>query len=58
MNVEPLPVDDALAFYDNALYGIYNNMVHELFPDSLDMDAESWDALVPCGEAINPKRET
>jgi hypothetical protein len=47
MNTELLPVDDASTFYNEASYGMYNDMVHELFPDSPDVDAESSDALVP-----------
>jgi hypothetical protein len=47
MNAEPLPVDNASTFYYEASYGMYNDMVHELFPDSLDVDAESSNALMP-----------
>jgi hypothetical protein len=50
-------VDNALIFYNNVLYGIYNNMVHELFPDLLDVDTESSDALVPIVRLLSPKEK-
>lgn len=46
MNMKPLPVNNALIFYYKALYGIYNNIVYKLFPDSLDVDTESLATLV------------
>jgi hypothetical protein len=52
---EPLPLDNPLTFYNDASYGMYYNMVHELFPDSPDVEAESSDALVPVVRA-SPKR--
>jgi hypothetical protein len=55
MNAQPLPVDDASTFYYEASYGMYNDMVHELFPDSPDVDAESSDALVPVVRPSSPK---
>jgi len=55
MNTEPLPIDNILIFYYEALYGIYNNMVYKLFPDSLDVDTESSDILVPIVRLLSPK---
>jgi hypothetical protein len=57
MNAEPLPVDDASTFYNDASCGMYNDMVHELFPDSPDVDAESSDALVPVVRPSRPKEK-
>jgi hypothetical protein len=57
MNAEPLLVDDASTFYYKASYGMYDDMVYELFPDSLDVDAESSGCLGTCSEAIKPERK-
>jgi hypothetical protein len=57
MNAEPRRVDDASTFYYEASYGMYNDMVHELFPDSPDVDAESSDALVPVVRPSSPKEK-
>jgi hypothetical protein len=57
MNAEPLPVDDALTFYYKASYGMYNDIIHEIFPDSPDVDAESSDALVPMVRPSSPKEK-
>jgi hypothetical protein len=57
MNAEPLLVDDALTFYNDALYRMYNDMVYELFPDSLDVDAESSNALVLVVRLSSPKEK-
>lgn len=50
-------MDDASIFYYEASYGIYNDMVHELFPDSPDVDAESSDCLVPVVRPSSPKEK-
>ncbi len=57
MNAEPLPVDNALIFYYEALYRMYNDMVYKLFPDLLDVNAESLDALVPIVRLLSPKEK-
>jgi hypothetical protein len=46
MHKEPLPLDDLLTFYNDASYGMYNNIVYKLFPDSPDVEAKSSDALM------------
>jgi hypothetical protein len=56
MNAELLPVE-ALTVYNDASYGIYNNIVHKLFPDSPDVDAASSDALVPVVRSSSPKEK-
>jgi hypothetical protein len=57
MNAEPLPVDDALIFYHEESYGMYNDIVHELFPDSPNVDAESSDVLVLVVRPSSPKEK-
>ena len=57
MNTEPLPVDNASIFYNEASYGIYNDIVYELFPDSPDVDTESSDTLVPIVRLLSPKEK-
>ena len=47
INTELLPINNALIFYNNTSYGIYNNIVYKLFPDSLDVNTKSSDTLVP-----------
>jgi hypothetical protein len=52
MHEEPLPLDDPSIFYNDASYGMYNDMVHE--PDSPDVEAESSDALVSLSQTGLP----
>jgi hypothetical protein len=57
-NVSPVEgIDDVLIFYYETSYGIYNDMVHVLFPDSPDVDAESSDALVLVVRPSSPKEK-
>jgi hypothetical protein len=56
MNEAPLPLEDLSIFYNDASYGMYNGMVHELFPDS-DVEAESSDALVLVVRPPSPKEK-
>jgi hypothetical protein len=56
MNAQPLPID-ALIFYNDASYGIYNNIVYKLFPNSPDVDTESSDALVPIVRSSSSKEK-
>jgi hypothetical protein len=57
MHEEPPPLDDPSTFYNDASYGMYNDMVHELFPDSPDVEAESSDALVPVVRSPSPNEK-
>jgi hypothetical protein len=57
MHKEPLPLDNPLIFYNNALYKIYNNMVHKLFFNLPDVKAESSDALVPVVRLPSPNEK-
>ncbi len=50
-------MNNALIFYYKALYKIYNNIVYKLFPNSLDIDAESLDTLVPVVRLLSPKEK-
>jgi hypothetical protein len=50
-------VDNISIFYYEASYRIYNNIVHKLFPDSPDIDAEYLDALVPIVRPLSPKEK-
>jgi hypothetical protein len=44
MNAEPLFLDNPSTVYNATPYGMYNDMVHELIPNSPDMDDEFSDA--------------
>jgi hypothetical protein len=57
MHKEPLPLDNLSIFYNDASYGMYNDMVHELFLDSPDVEAESSDALVPVVRSPSPNED-
>jgi hypothetical protein len=55
MNEQAPPLDDPLTFYNDASYGMYNDMVYELFPDLPDVEAEFSGALVPVVRSPSPK---
>jgi hypothetical protein len=57
MDEETLLLDDYSTFYKDTLYRMYHNIVHELFPDSSDVEAESSDALVPVMSSPSPREE-
>ena len=54
---QPPPLDDPLTHFNDASYGMYNNIVHELFLDSSDGEAEPSDALVPLIRSPSAKDE-
>jgi hypothetical protein len=54
MHEKPLPLDNSLIFYNNALYGIYNNIVYRLFPDLPNAEAEPSNTLVPVVRLLTP----
>jgi hypothetical protein len=57
MNTKPLPINNALIFYNDVSYEIYNNIVYKLFPDLLDVNAKSLDALVPIVRPLSPREK-
>jgi len=54
---QPPPLDDPSTHFNDASYRMYNDIVHELFLDSSDREAEPSDALVPLIRSPSAKDE-